>query len=434
MSSILCLISLLLAAPALPAPTTSAPPKWVAEVADLTAAKRKLEAEYEIELARANLAQAQAQAKLAEEQARAAHQRFKLGEVPSDLVAKREAELAAARANVQRAEAEANRRRRELELLGQELKILAAEQDRRAAVQAVLEKEVADLQHALQTQERRAHELTLAENCFKCHRTGAAQAKELLKRNEKSAHAKAVGDYQLALKQLYSSRDTLAARRTQLQVARDGAGKQVSVEFPEPMPGSVIIHQLFNAAGMSYVTDAYVTRLPRISMKLKDVPFERALSIVAEALGIKYEVRDGVYFIKSAEAATAATGSSSARYGDLTRKDPTVVAFDRVFKTYPAPSVTSSTKPTAPSTAVAPPPPVSVTVAPQLAAPSVVLTPTVATVVPQLVPPAAAATSTSTQRATFVCPHCKRQETIAPTERVRQGYWKFCPFCGKAVK
>jgi hypothetical protein len=72
--------------------------------------------------------------------------------------------------------------------------------------------------------------------------------------------------------------------------------KRVTIEVKEA-PVAEAFDQLFRAAGENFVLMPGVPSEQRLTLRLVDVPFEKALSFLCEVAGLKWERKDGTYLI-----------------------------------------------------------------------------------------------------------------------------------------
>jgi hypothetical protein len=72
--------------------------------------------------------------------------------------------------------------------------------------------------------------------------------------------------------------------------------KRVTIEVKEA-PVAEAFDQLFRAAGENFVLMPGVPSEQRLTLRLVDVPFEKALSFLCDVAGLKWERKDGTYLI-----------------------------------------------------------------------------------------------------------------------------------------
>lgn len=75
--------------------------------------------------------------------------------------------------------------------------------------------------------------------------------------------------------------------------------KRVTIEVKEA-PVAEAFDQLFRAVGENFVLMPGTPTEQRLTLRLVDVPFERALSFLCEVAGLKWERKDGTYLISPA--------------------------------------------------------------------------------------------------------------------------------------
>lgn len=76
--------------------------------------------------------------------------------------------------------------------------------------------------------------------------------------------------------------------------------KRVTIELKDA-PIVDAFDQLFRAAGENYIIQPNVLKEQRLTMRLVDVPFEKALNFLCELTGLKWERKDGVYIISATQ-------------------------------------------------------------------------------------------------------------------------------------
>lgn len=81
-----------------------------------------------------------------------------------------------------------------------------------------------------------------------------------------------------------------------LHSAQAQGEKQVTIELKEA-PVADAFDQLFRAAGENFILMPGVPREQRLTMRLADVPFEKALNFLCDLAGLKWERKDGVFVI-----------------------------------------------------------------------------------------------------------------------------------------
>jgi len=75
--------------------------------------------------------------------------------------------------------------------------------------------------------------------------------------------------------------------------------KRVTIEVKEATVAEAF-DQLFRAVGENFVLMPGTPTEQRLTLRLVDVPFERALSFLCEVAGLKWERKDGTYLISPA--------------------------------------------------------------------------------------------------------------------------------------
>jgi hypothetical protein len=83
--------------------------------------------------------------------------------------------------------------------------------------------------------------------------------------------------------------------------------KRVTIEVKEA-PVAEAFDQLFRAAGENFVLMPGVPSEQRLTLRLVDVPFEKALSFLCDVAGLKWERKDGTYLISPAPRPPAPPG------------------------------------------------------------------------------------------------------------------------------
>ncbi len=74
--------------------------------------------------------------------------------------------------------------------------------------------------------------------------------------------------------------------------------KRVTIELKDA-PLADAFDQLFRAAGENFILLPGVPKEQRLTMRLADVPFEKALNFLCDLAELKWERKDGVYLISS---------------------------------------------------------------------------------------------------------------------------------------
>jgi len=72
--------------------------------------------------------------------------------------------------------------------------------------------------------------------------------------------------------------------------------KRVTIELKDA-PIADAFDQLFRAAGENFVLQPGPPMQQKLTMRLVDVPFEKALNFLCDLAGLKWERKEGVYFI-----------------------------------------------------------------------------------------------------------------------------------------
>jgi len=72
--------------------------------------------------------------------------------------------------------------------------------------------------------------------------------------------------------------------------------KRVTIELKEA-PITEAFDQLFRAAGENFMLLPIVPTERRLTMRLTDIPFEKALNFLCDLAGLKWERKDGIYLI-----------------------------------------------------------------------------------------------------------------------------------------
>lgn len=373
-------------------------------------------------------------------------------------VLRAQADCKVAQARLEVAEALVARRKREVELLAGELQVASSDEAQR-------QREILALEKELQADQVRIQEQQAVTSKLEKDMVEARKKQDLPKLRE---YERALQSTQSALDE---RRKLLAQRSAQLQMAKYGTGKKVTLDFPRLTPAESVINELFSSAGASYIIDQSAGNLPPLTMKLTDIPFDKALNAVAQALGIQYELKDGIYFIRRAGSAMAGgrmgAGSGGAgmgmsgasgsfgemsaapsslnntprrlgiRFGSTgTGTDTLGGVVSQPLSAAPARLPEAARRVSRATTAAVPPPHAPVLLgAPTSEVPPPPALPalTEPTAVPPL-PAAADPSAWNAKHAIFICPHCKKKETIVQSEKTMQGHWKYCPFCGKRIK
>lgn len=74
--------------------------------------------------------------------------------------------------------------------------------------------------------------------------------------------------------------------------------KRVTIELKDA-PVVDAFDQLFRAAGENFILQPSVSKEQRLTMRLVDVPFEKALNFLCDLTGLKWEQKDGIYVINA---------------------------------------------------------------------------------------------------------------------------------------
>lgn len=90
--------------------------------------------------------------------------------------------------------------------------------------------------------------------------------------------------------------------------------KRVTIEVKEA-PVAEAFDQLFRAAGENFVLMPGVPSEQRLTLRLVDVPFEKALSFLCDVAGLKWERKDGTYLISPAPRSPAPPGIPMPPFG-----------------------------------------------------------------------------------------------------------------------
>lgn len=72
--------------------------------------------------------------------------------------------------------------------------------------------------------------------------------------------------------------------------------KRVTIELKDA-PIAEAFDQLFRAAGENFIVEPSVPTERRLTMRLVDIPFEKALNFLCDLAGLKWEKKDGVYVV-----------------------------------------------------------------------------------------------------------------------------------------
>lgn len=85
--------------------------------------------------------------------------------------------------------------------------------------------------------------------------------------------------------------------------------KRVTIELKEA-PIADAFDQLFRAAGENFILQPSVLMAQRLTMRLTEVPFEKALNFLCDLAGLRWERKNGVYLISPRTPAGAAVGGA----------------------------------------------------------------------------------------------------------------------------
>ena len=91
---------------------------------------------------------------------------------------------------------------------------------------------------------------------------------------------------------------TLAVGLLSLWLVWAQSEKRVTIELKDA-PIADAFDQLFRAVGENFILQPSVPKEQRLTMRLADVPFEKALNFLCDLTGLKWERKDGIYVINT---------------------------------------------------------------------------------------------------------------------------------------
>jgi len=91
---------------------------------------------------------------------------------------------------------------------------------------------------------------------------------------------------------------TLAVGLLSLWLVWAQSEKRVTIELKDA-PIADAFDQLFRAAGENFILQPGVPKEYRLTMRLADVPFEKALNFLCDLTGLRWEQKDGIYVINA---------------------------------------------------------------------------------------------------------------------------------------